>query len=553
MQAVVEPVSGREPSDGSLRVQNGRMLVLEALREEMSLEGIVRAELSAWNKLLPVQWGDRALVGREQLVAEWLSAVMRSEISFEPEETLLARKLGRGARPLALNGLKERLIYRAAVSLVEQRSGSPDRTQTAFDSFQRAPLQSSQTKYVLKADIASFYQYVDHERLVDEVIAQTGDDLAISLAVDVVSGASGRRYGLPQLSAASDVLAEIYIEPARRQLVRSGFDTWRFADDFRVACEDYVTALGALEALDDAARELGLVLNELKTSTPKRARYAASITMTEDRERELLDSLDIAEFDEPGFEWYDDIGGDGTLSMPASLLEHPDFEEGDLAVHGASGEEEGDHEVNPGRLAAASAVLERWVEEEEDDETQRGESAHVTAKLLGRALRVFSAAESVEAVENAAAMLVYEPSLTPTIARYLQVCSAVDQEQTQLALDTICGSNIIGAWQSVWIAHVAGSLPRRRGGGQQAHVLWLRRQLQSPRGSLRAEAALALARRGLITRKRLLALVPGLAPKHHPTLTLALVALGDDDVAEDLAESELDRARIDWAAEHLAQ
>lgn len=51
------------------------MLVLEALREEMSLEGIVRAELSAWNKLLPVQWGDRALVGREQLVAEWLSAV----------------------------------------------------------------------------------------------------------------------------------------------------------------------------------------------------------------------------------------------------------------------------------------------------------------------------------------------------------------------------------------------------------------------------------------------------------------------------------------------
>jgi hypothetical protein len=525
------------------------MKVLETLREEMTLEGIVRAELSAWNKLLPTQWGDRALVGSEQLVAEWLSAVMRSDISFEPEEILLARKLGRGARPLALNGLKERLIYRAAVSLVEQRTGSPDRTQSAYETFQRGPLETSGTAYVLKADVASYYQYIDHERLVDEVIAQTGDDLAISLAIEVVSGTSARRYGIPQLSAASDVLAEVYIEPVRRQLIRGGFATWRFADDFRVACEDYTTALGALEALDDAARELGLVLNELKTSTPKRATYESSLTLTEDRERELLVSLDIDEFDEPDFDWYDDIG-DGTLSMPESLLETPHFDEGDLAVRET--DDEAGQDVDAGRLAAAKAVVERWIEEEEDDETQRGESAHVTANLLGRALRVFSAGESAEVIDYVPAMLVYEPSLTPTIARYLQVCSGMDRDRTRAVLDTICGSNIVGAWQSVWIAHVAGGLTRRRGGAQQAHVQWLRHQLNSPRGALRAEAALALARRGLITRKRLLALTPGLPPKHQPTTTIALVALGHDDSAMDLAGSELDRTRIAWAEEHLA-
>jgi hypothetical protein len=83
-------------------------------------------------------------------------------------------------------------------------------------------------------------------------------------------------------------------------------------------------------------------------------------------------------------------------------------------------------------------------------------------------------------------------------------------------------------------------------------VQWLRQQLGSPRGALRAEAALALARRGLITRRRLLALTSELPSKHQPTMTIGLVALGHDDAATDLAGSELDRARIAWAEEHLA-
>lgn len=127
----------------------------------------------------------------------------------------------------------------------------------------------------------------------------------------------------------------------------------------------------------------------------------------------------------------------------------------------------------------------------------------------------------------------------------------MDRDKTRVALDTICESDIIGAWQSLWIAHVAGGLAKRRGGAQQPHVVWLRRQLQSPRDSLRAEAGLALARRGLITSKRLLAVSADLPPKHQPTATLALVALGVAGAATDLAATQLDRARIAWAQENL--
>ncbi len=140
---------------------------------------------------------------------------MRRDVAVDPEEVVLARKLGRGARPCAILGLKERLLYRAAVSLIEDVTGPSDRSQEAYDAFRQAPVEFEGCRYVLKADIASYYQYVDHERLVDEVVARTGDDLAVSIAVELLGETGGRQFGLPQLSSVSDVLADVYIDPMR--------------------------------------------------------------------------------------------------------------------------------------------------------------------------------------------------------------------------------------------------------------------------------------------------------------------------------------------------
>jgi hypothetical protein len=143
--------------------------VLPELRREIDVEDIVNRELSSWNKLLPPRWGDRALTGNEEAVATWLTSVLRREVAVDTEEVVLARKLGRGARPCAILGLKERLLYRGAVSLIEDAAGPPDRSREAYDAFQHAPVDYEGCRYVLKADIAAYYQYVDHERLVDEV------------------------------------------------------------------------------------------------------------------------------------------------------------------------------------------------------------------------------------------------------------------------------------------------------------------------------------------------------------------------------------------------
>lgn len=523
------------------------MKILPELRREIDIEGVVNQELASWNKLLPPRWGDRALRGNEETVAAWMTSVMRREVAVDPEEIVLARKLGRGARPCAILGLKERLLYRAAGSLIEDVTGPSDRSQDAYEAFQQAPADFEGCRYVLKADIASYYQYVDHERLVDEVVARTGDDLAVGLAVELLGETSGRQFGLPQLSSVSDVLADVYIDPMRRHLVRSGLAVWSFADDFRVACRSYDEALQALEAADEGARLLGLVLNEMKTATPGVDKYRDSLTAVRDRERALFADLDVEDLGEPGPSEYADEDDLGEGANEPTLLDEDDFDEGDTG----SEDEIEEGAVSEAQLLAASKVIDLWVQEEEDEDTQRSEPASVTAKLLGKALRVFAKGQDARALEHIASMLVYEPSLTPTIARYVRTCGGSARNEARDTLDDVCESGILSTWQALWIASVAGELPRRRGGAQRAHVQWLRAQMGSRQPALRAESALALARRRLLTANEIREVAAGLPSTHRPTAVLALAALGDEDAANALAESDLDRRRIEWGLERL--
>lgn len=523
------------------------MKVLAEVGREIDVAKVVEDELSSLNKLLPPRWGDRGLRGNEEAIADWLTSVIRRNVDVEPEEILLARKLGRGARPCSIMGLKERLLYRSAVSLIEAVTGPSNRSQDAYEAFQNAPLGFEGCRYVLKADIASYYQYVDHERLVDEVVARTGDDLPVTLAVELLGEASGRQFGLPQLSSVSDVLADIYIDPMRRHLIRSGYAVWSFADDFRVACRSYEEALMALEAADEGARRLGLVLNELKTATPKLEKYRNSLTAVRDRERKLFTALEVEELDEPEFS---DYGNEFDLDFTgetSALIDAEDFDEGDVGNEDAADE----GVVSEAQLMAAAKVLELWMEKDEDEDTQRTDLASVTANLLGRALRVFTRGRDPRALDYVPSLLVYEPSLTPTIVRYLRAGGQFARAETRDALDEVCRSGIVSTWQAVWIAYVAGELPRRRGGHQRSHVGWLKGQLRSRQPVLRAEAVLALSRRHLVTAEEVLDVAAGLPAMHRPTALLALAALGDEEAARGLLESDLDRIRVEWALGRL--
>jgi hypothetical protein len=520
----------------------------ESIRREIDAEGVVRDEFASVNRLLPPRWADMALRDSVTEVAKWFKTAAGRDFQVGQEDVILARKRGRGGRPLALLGLTERLVYRACVSLVERERPAASRSSERYAQFLQEPLSADGCEYVFKTDIAAYYQYVDHERLIDEVVAQTGDDLAISAAVELLQASSGRSFGLPQLSLVSDVLADIYIDPMGRRLSRAGFTVSRFADDFRVACTSYPEALEVWEEADRAARDLGLVLNESKTSTPRRETYEASLDAVANREVELFDDLEVEVLVEPDL--YEDVVFAIPVQGPTTLSSEPDFDEADMSPNGGSDDLE---PVTEAQVAAARKVVEVWLDEEEDEDTQRQDTARVTTVLLRRALRILTAAKDPSALGHITYMYVYEASLTPTISSYLQACATDARAAVVRALNDVCKSNVAGPWQQMWLAFVAGAMPGRRVGTNPPRYLrWLVAQIESTHAGVAAEAAVALARRGLVQPDEIDRVIRRMPAAHRLTAVMALGALGDEERAVKATDSAVDKLVVKWALEHLA-
>lgn len=516
------------------------MKVPAVILEDVDYEKAVIDELSARNRFLPPPLASWALRGNAKDLAGRLETRMRGGFEPSPHDSVLARKAGRGSRPLPYIALEDRLVYRALVKVIEGRL--PDLgARGDYDAFVKSPLDVDGCEYVLKADVAAFYQYVDHERLVDEVVAQTGDDLAITAVVELLEAGSGRRFGLPQMQAPSDVLADTYVDPIRRSLVRNGQRAFRYADDFRVPCANYSEALASLELIERAAYELGLVLNEAKTSSPRRSTYERSLSEVRDAEVQLFEKLEVegttvedlfvadggeyGEDDELGEEVGDDI------ELPA--LPGVSHDEADPP-------EDAHEDVAPtsDQITVAGHLVDMWGGQEHSDVSWSGS---VWSALLRKSLLTLESAQDFHAVGSVISLLVREPHLTPQVCTYLIALGREDPARVHNLLDELCSSDIVSVWQSLWVAYLAGSVPGSS--GKQSHIDWLRRQVESPHHAVVAQAALALARRRLLTIDVGARAYKSVSAAHRPTAALALAAVhgatGSEFVADDQVEGWL--------------
>jgi hypothetical protein len=528
------------------------MRIPAAVLAEVDYREAVVGELTARNRYLPPPLADRALLGHADDLAARLRAHMRREFHPAPQDSVLARKAGRGSRPLPYLALEDRFTYRALVNVIVGRlpviAGRGD-----YDEFADSPLTVEGCNYVLKADVAAYYQYIDHERLIDEVVSQTGDDLAITSVAELLQGGSGRQFGLPQMNEASDVLADLYIDPIRRNLLRRGYEAGRYADDFRVACADYNEALEALEHIERSAFELGLVLNEAKTGTPGRETYEESRSEVRRAEQRLFDEqavkgITIEEFFAAVSEVYSeddeevlvDVVMDAVTADERSLpgTEHDEADPTDEPA--ARLEPTGE------QLAVAARVVGVWRDEETRNEY--GWGSHIWSSLLRKSLATLEAGRDDRAVDSAITLLVNEPHLTPQVCNYLVAVGRDDPAPVHRVLDDVCGRdrNIVSIWQSLWVAYLAGSVSsgtRRR----RRHVAWLEAQVDGAHDAVSAQAALALARRRQLT-VELGARAYERAPESHRlTAALALAAARGVTGVEEVAADQVERWIGDWA------
>lgn len=494
------------------------------LLRRADLRNAVALELSSRNRLLPSRWDYGALAADPPAVETWLRPQLRRGASGRNTSVVLADKEWRGTRPLHVMTLEDRVLYRALVGLISQ--ALPERLcgRVPIEQFRNAPLHVPGTEYISKTDVTAYYEFVDHDLLCAELIAQTGEELAVDALANLLASVLGRRVGLPQVHPASDVLGDTYIDPVRRRLLRHGHAVFTYSDDFRIASPSLGDARSSLEACAMEVRALGLVLNERKTYTYGAENYRRSLTSFADVEQRLF-----ADGESPDQEY-----GDGAAPVTLGISPLDSLDE-DEALSTDDGEVAED--IDPQRLGAARRAWELW----ETEEMQAGQDAAIIQSKLGRALPTLGAAGETGPLGLLPGLLRFEPALTPQVAAYLDAYGQHGRRaraDLRSALDEVVTGNILSAWQGMWLAQVAGGLRRSR--RRHGYEDWLAQCTADGHDGLAATAAAALGRIRRGDPDLVAAAVERVGPEWRRLAFWGLIGL-DPTRAENIADDKLDR------------
>ncbi|MEU8832762.1 RNA-directed DNA polymerase [Streptomyces sp900116325] len=191
-----------------------------------------------------------------------------------PHETLAMPKKKFEPRPVIVASTAARVAYTALVNSVSDSLGPKSREEENWQKHESFTARN-ESNYIVRFDIVSFYEYIDHDVLSQQLLTHTLNPEAVQKLGRVLNSMTKTGRGLPQLLSASDHLSDVYISTLERRLARDGYPTVRYADDFTAACPDWETANVIIERAAEYARDLGLVLSSEKTVIKKRSTIIA--------------------------------------------------------------------------------------------------------------------------------------------------------------------------------------------------------------------------------------------------------------------------------------
>ncbi|MFI5492263.1 reverse transcriptase domain-containing protein [Actinoplanes sp. NPDC051859] len=463
--------------------------------QNIDLAGALDREIDKPPRMLPRNSVLQALSPRRPKAAEWIEKVVGGRFLPSAEETVAVSKVNHGVRPVAMWDLPTRVLYGALAMHLEPSLPSVDRGRAQWAAFKRSPLDYDGS-YIVATDIASCYQYVDHNLLMDELQMQVGEHAVVSALGDLLSTTQGRTYGIPQQSAASDLLAEALLDRLERVLVRRGIQAGRYNDDFRFTCGSWSDTVRAIEIFAEETRRLGLTMNDLKTITWKRSTYEKSLDEAEDLRKQIAAD---AQYDLTLVE--DDPYGDEAVFQP-----------------------------NPTDVdrEAAARIVERWakVGGRSQVPTQRVKEHRALLDLLSSALATLETepATDPELLKHLMKMLRFARQMTPAVCRYL--ATRTDPAPVIAAFDKLLTSRAyLNHWQSWWLqSAIASHSAFGTGDGAARRIKWVRAALDAPgqAATPRAYAALTLARHGQIDAEGLLRLYDRTGATARPLLVAAI-------------------------------
>ncbi|GAB3331176.1 reverse transcriptase domain-containing protein [Micromonospora halotolerans] len=453
----------------------------------LDLEGAARREADATEPLIPSSPGTDQLKDNAAPFASWLGGQLRAGLPTGRGLVIAVAKPVTGSRPVAIWGFAERVTYRALTDLLmTEAKHEVDRSPERYRDFISAPMTYAEERgtrpddnedgspfatpwpadaiiqYVVKADLASFYDYIDHDILGRELLVRTGDHAAVECLLDLLGEVQGRRYGLPQLLEPSDRLSDLYAGRVLRALRRKQWAAWRFNDDFRIAVETFEDAKRALDDLAAAARDNGLVLNESKTRTPSITSY-----------------------------WHETVISQVDAHLPRDGAEH---DPADFVADYTEGARDSDPEWALSFLESTVTPRGLRAGVQAEGQTNLRDVDRFGIRYIRRALiRLADPGEprALSVLSKTEGIVAFVASATPYVLRYLRAMVALDRSAVTRIVEAITADVSLSSWQRLCLLRAIGDLDLLDSEPLSTWVEGHRAQRFEP--VVRAEAALALA------------------------------------------------------------
>jgi RNA-directed DNA polymerase len=127
-------------------------------------------------------------------------------------------------------------------------------------------------RYVVDADLKSYFDTIPHDRLLARIREKVADGRVLALLeaflqAGVLDGLDRwtPEQGSPQGAVISPLLSNIYLDPLDHAMAQQGFAMVRYADDFVVLCRSAAEAERALQMIQEWTAAAGLTLHPQKT------------------------------------------------------------------------------------------------------------------------------------------------------------------------------------------------------------------------------------------------------------------------------------------------
>jgi hypothetical protein len=132
-------------------------------------------------------------------------------------------------------------------------------------------------RHLLVTDLSNFFENISRaqvtaalEKAIPEIRATGPEKLQIRNAINTLDRlleqwTFSRDHGLPQNRDASAFLSNILLSFVDREMVRKGYDYYRYVDDIRILADTEIQARRALQDLIRELRKVGLNINASKT------------------------------------------------------------------------------------------------------------------------------------------------------------------------------------------------------------------------------------------------------------------------------------------------